>query len=194
MTELDPRVDAYIAAAAPFAQPLLAILRERLHAASPAFVETIRWGMPTLLHEGRMLAHVAAFKRHVALVFRDAEAVGEAAPGAMGQFGRLTRVEELPDAATIAVIVQRSIARIATPAAPRPRTPRAMPALPDAFAAALRAQPAAKAGFDALAPGQRRDYVEWIVDARREDTRQRRIAQALEWLAQGLPRDWKYRR
>ena len=194
MTELDPRVDAYIASAAPFAQPLLAILRERLHAASPTFVETIRWGMPTLLHEGRMLAHAAAFKRHVALVFRDADAVGEAASGAMGQFGRLTRIEELPDAATIAAIVQRSIARMAMPAAPRPRTPRAVPVLPDAFAAALRAQPAAQAGFDALAPGQRRDYVEWIADARREDTRQRRIAQALEWLAQGLPRDWKYRR
>jgi uncharacterized protein YdeI (YjbR/CyaY-like superfamily) len=194
MTAQDARVDAYIAAAAPFAQPLLATLRERLHAASPTLVETIRWGMPTLLHDGRILAHFAAFKRHATLVFRDADAVGETATGAMGQFGRLTRPEELPDAATIAAIVQRSIARMAAPAPQRPRTVRAAPALPDVFATALRAQPDAQAGFDALAPGQRREYVEWIVEAKREDTRQRRIAQAVEWLAQGLPRDWKYRR
>ena len=194
MTTLDPRVDAYIERAAPFARPLLERLRRDLHAASPDLEESIRWGMPAFLHGGRLVAMFAAFKAHASFGFLRANGDAPTREG-MGQFGRLTRIDELPDAATIAAVVQAAIARAERGAPPAPRRPpRPDAVVPDDLRAALDGNPSAAAAFAAFPPGQRREYVDWITEAKRHDTRARRLAQAVEWLAEGKPRNWKHMR
>lgn len=191
-------VDAYIARAAPFARPVLEWLRVQVHAACPDMGEAIKWGMPAFVHDGRLVASMGAFKAHVAFAFRDREVVaGQARAGAMGQFGRLRGVDDLPEAEALRALVRDAVARGAVGmrgALTSRQAPRPLPALPDALRRALDAHPAARAAFDGFTPAQRREYIEWVAGARREDTRTRRIAQAIEWLAQGRTRHWKYRR
>jgi uncharacterized protein YdeI (YjbR/CyaY-like superfamily) len=190
MSTHDPRVDAYIAAAAPFAQPLLTTLRQRMHAASNALDEDIKWRMPFFTHAGRPLAHMAAFKQHCILGFwRGKEMLGsDKDDQAMGQFGRITTAAELPSAKELKALVQAAIARIETadtaPAAPRVAKP--LPAMPADLAAALAAVPAARAHFDSLAPSHRREYLDWVLQAKREATRAQRILKAVDRLGQGL--------
>ncbi|TFU06378.1 hypothetical protein EUV02_05140 [Polymorphobacter arshaanensis] len=196
----DPRIDAYIARAVPFAQPMLTRLRDALHAAA-SLDETIKWGMPAFTYKGAQVANIAGFKAHVTCNFWRRDAVGEAAPevvanekAAMGQFGRMTCLADIPDDKTIAAIVTRAIAKIdagATTPRPAKRTKPEI-AMPDDFAAALTANSGARTHFDAFPPGARRDYLEWITDAKRADTRARRIEQAVQWIAEGKRHNWQY--
>lgn len=195
MTTTDPRVDAYIAKAAPFARPLLERLRRDMHAACGDLDESIRWGRPVFMHNGRLVAGMAAFKQHASFGYwRGGEVVGEARNDGMGQFGRLQSLDDLPSSADIAEQVRRAVELVDTDA-PRPartRAPRPPLEMPDVMRQALDAHPAARATFDGFSPSQRRDYIEWIVEAKRDDTRARRLAQALDWLAEGKPRHWKH--
>lgn len=189
----DPRVDEYISRAAPFAQPILAHLRELAHSAIPDAVEAMKWGMPHFLYKGKNVAGMAAFKAHASFVIHGEGRVVEA----MGQFGKLRNLGDLPPDGEMAAGLTRAVARIdETGTALKPRSPpsKAKPEIPVPadFAAALEASPDASKTFDAFAPSHRREYVEWITDAKREETRARRIAQAIEWLAEGKRRNWKY--
>jgi hypothetical protein len=195
MATRDPRVDAYIERAPDFARPVLVHLREVVHAACPQVEEDIKWGAPHFLHHG-MLASMAAFKAHACFGFWRAKELfpDGGQDGAMGQFGRLESVKDLPSKKTLVGLVKQAMA-LNESAAPRPKKaakpkPEATPS--PAFAAALAADREAKAAFAAFPPSHRREYVEWIDEARREETRARRIAQAVEWIAQGKPRHWKY--
>ena len=198
MPTTDPRIDAYIQRAAPFAQPVLTHLRGVMHAACPGLHETIKWGMPFFVDDERILAHMAAFKQHCAFGFwrgREAVALGKG-DEAMGQFGRITSVADMPPRREMLAIVKQAIAQTAVQAA-APRLPRAVApkpaaAVPADLAAALAGHEAARSCFDAFPPGKQREYVDWIVDAKRDETRARRVAQAIEWLGQGKPRHWKY--
>jgi len=201
----DPRVDDYIAAAAPFARAPLEHVREAMHAALPDVTEAIKWSHPFYLLDGRPFASMAAFKAHCSLGFwKGGRPVAEAAAGprdkAMGQFGRIESLADLPQAAALRrVIVDARAAWLAekedqasAPPAPRPRPRREALALPDDLAAALGAKKGARAKYDVFTPSQRNEYVAWIVEARREATRASRIAQAVEWIAEGKTRNWKY--
>lgn len=191
----DPRVDAYIARAAPFAQPILAHLRAAVHGRCPEAAEAIKWGMPAFMLRGRILANMAAFKQHATFGFwRGEEVTGESNREAMGSFGRITRVEDLPPPATLAELIGAAAALIEAGPAPRVRKhpPKPAPDMPADFAAAIAASPAAAAAFDSFPPGAQREYVEWIVEAKREETRRKRIAQAVEWIGEGKRRNWKY--
>lgn len=207
-SQVDPnsnaRVDAYIEKAQPFAQPILRKIREMVHAHHPEIGEAIKWGMPMFTYRGKNLCHMAAFKAHAAFGFwrregtekREAEARGDA-PEGMGQFGKLTSVDELPPQATIAELMDEGMALIdgaaKTRAAPEKRPPRAIVSeAPPTLAAALAANSKARATYDAFPPGARRDYDEWIAEAKRDDTRAKRVLQAVEWLAEGKKRHWKY--
>lgn len=198
MPRKDPRVDAYIARAAPFARPVLTHLRAVVHAAVPGVEETIKWGMPHFLHGG-ILCGCAAFKEHCAFYVRGAEELpgGVARGGAMGQFGRITSVSDLPSKRALAKILKGALARNEA-RAKAPRTPRRAPrpeAPPPAdLLAALKANPKARATFEGFSPSRRRDYVEWVVEAKGADTRARRLAQAVAWMAEGKARNWKYER
>ena len=203
----DPRVDAYIAAAAPFARPLLAHIRGAMHAACPELAEDIKWNHPFFLLDGKPFANMAAFKAHCALGFwrggkpvADAVAAVSADPRekAMGQFGRLETLADLPSAAALRRLIAgaRDLAvagRAAKAGAPpAPRAARARPLLPDDLAAALRASAPAQAAFDGFTASQQHEYVDWVTEARRAATRASRIAQAVDWIAEGRTRNWKY--
>jgi hypothetical protein len=198
MAAKDPRVDAYIARAAPFARPILTHLRAVVGAAVPEAEETIKWGMPHWVHHG-ILCCVAGFKGHCALVIRGgSDLLGDAAKeDAMGQFGRITSRDDLPPRATL-VRVLRAAARKneahadAPKGPPRARRPEAR--VPPDLAAALRRDARARATFEGFSPSRRRDYVEWIVEAKAKETRARRLAQAVLWMAEGKARNWKYER
>jgi uncharacterized protein YdeI (YjbR/CyaY-like superfamily) len=193
----DPRVDAYIARQAEFARPILEHVREAVHAACPEVEETLKWSMPSFLYRGKILCNMAAFKAHATFGFwRGGDIVGEngAERGAMGQFGRLTSAADLPPPDTLRTLIHKAMAVIdAGPAEAKPKKPP-KPELPtpDDLRAALDATPRAAATFDTFAPSCRREYVEWVVEAKRPETRAKRIAQTVEWVAEGKKRNWKY--
>ena len=194
----DPRIDAYIERAASFAQPLLRKLREGMHAAHPGITESIKWGMPHFMYGGRILAGMAAFKAHATFGFwRGEEVAGTAKAGeAMGQFGRLTQPADLPSATQLKALVRQAVALVDAGAPPRSHRRSAQPRPPveppEYFRQALARHPAALATFEGFPPSQQREYVDWLVEARQAATRERRLAQAIEWLAEGKRRNWKY--
>lgn len=198
MSASDPRIDAYIAAAAPFAQPILARLRVQVHEACPEVEETIKWGAPFFAYRG-LLCHMAAFKQHCAFGFwKGKQVVGEDAPEeAMGQFGRIGALADLPPKKVFVAYLKKAMAlnEAGVPTATRAKkTHRPEVEVPDDLAAALARNAKARKAFDAFSPSHRREYVEWITEARRAETRAKRLATTLEWLAEGKPRNWKYTR
>jgi hypothetical protein len=198
MATTDPRIDAYLRKAAPFARPVLEHLRAAIHAAVPDVEETIKWGFPHFMKDG-ILCSFAAFKAHCAFTIRaGASLLGEAASDeAMGQFGRITAASDLPTRATLARLLERAAALNAggAKAPPRPRrAARPEARVPADLAAALKRNARARATFEAFPPSGRREYVEWIVEAKGADTRARRVAQAVAWMAEGKARNWKYER
>ncbi|QQP98808.1 YdeI/OmpD-associated family protein [Lysobacter enzymogenes] len=188
-------MDAYIDKAAPFAQPILRELRERVHAACPSVQEAIKWGMPAFVYRGKILCGMAAFKQHASFnLWHGAHIAGlEPSKGsdAMGQFGALTALSDLPGRRELAAMLKQAMALTAT-GVKRPASVKPPPRAPADLAAALAAEPAARATFDAFPPSQQREYVEWVETAKREETRRARVAQAVEWMAQGKVRNWKY--
>jgi uncharacterized protein YdeI (YjbR/CyaY-like superfamily) len=171
-------------------------VRERVHAAVPGVEEAIKWSMPAYLVNGKILLITAAFKGHAALNFWRGQELESrhSAVGAMGQFGRLKSVGDLPSDAELDRLI-REAAELASNA-PAPRKARSEPK-PEAvmhadFAAALAKAPKAKATLESFPPSARRDYVEWIADAKQDATRARRVETAVEWLSEGKRRNWKY--
>lgn len=192
----DPRIDAYIAKAAPFARPILEHVRTRVHAAAPEAEETIKWGAPGFTIDGKILLMMAAFKAHAALNFWRGQEIGDGSPkaGAMGQFGRLTGIADLPPDADLDALICEAAALAKTAPAPRKakHEPKPAPEMHPEFAGALAANPKAKAVLDGFPPSAQRDYLEWIAEAKQDATRTKRIATAVEWLAEGKRRHWKY--
>jgi uncharacterized protein YdeI (YjbR/CyaY-like superfamily) len=193
----DPRIDAYIARQADFARPILEHLRAAVHSACPEAEETLKWSMPHFLYKGDILAGMAAFKAHATFGFwRAKDVVGEtgAEREAMGQFGRLTSLDDLPADNVLAALIGKAMA-LAGSGEKRPRPvkhPKPELSTPDDLTAALDGNPAARVTFDGFPPSCRRDYVEWVVEAKRPETRAKRISQAIEWMAEGKRRNWKY--
>ncbi|MBV1686796.1 YdeI/OmpD-associated family protein [Novosphingobium sp. G106] len=189
----DPRIDAYIAEAAPFAQPILTHLRGLIHAAVPGLDETIKWGMPHFMLGGKNLAGLAAFKAHAALVLHGEGRVSAKDEDGMGGYGKIRSLEDLPPDTELTATLQASAARLAN-GVKKPREAKAKPeiAMPNDFGAALPAD--ARAFFDGLAPSHRYEYLEWITGAKRPETRAKRVAQAAEWLGEGKRLNWKYER
>ena len=192
----DPRIDAYIAKAAPFARPILEKVRERVHAAAPEAEETLKWSMPSFTIDGKILIGMAAFKQHAALNFWRGQELRGAQSGrdAMGQFGRLTSVEDLPPDSELDALIREAAELAKT--APAPRKVKHEPNPPaevhPEFAAALKANPKAQATLDGFPPSARREYLDWIAEAKQDKTRAKRIATAIEWLSEGKKRHWKY--
>lgn len=201
---LDPRVDAYIVKAQPFAQPILNHLRRLVHRGCPSVEETFKWSRPFFEYKGVILFNMAAFKAHcsfgfwgneIEAILRDAGAVRD---GAMGSLGRITSADGLPPEKVLLGWIRQAAAFVdngehTSPMAARKRVvkePRPGPA-PE-FAAALRRSRKASAVFAAFSPSCKREYADWIAEAKRDETRQKRIAQAVEWIADGKQRNWKY--
>ncbi len=203
MGNKDPRVDAYIARSAGFARPILVHLRTLVHAACPEVEETLKWSSPHFMYKG-MLCGMAAFKEHCAFGFwkekllRDRlEGLAVADRSAMGQFGRIAAISDLPDERTLLSLVREAVALndrgIKAPARSRLKGNRRLK-VPDYFAGALRRNRKALATFEQFSTTNKREYVDWVVEAKGEETRQRRLDTAITWMAEGKIRNWKYMR
>lgn len=198
----DARIDAYIAKSQPFAQPILRKLRALVHKAVPGVEETVKWGMPYFGYAGDPICGMAAFKQHAVLGFwkaalmKDAPKLGRQGEEAMGHMGRLTSLKDLPSDAKLigwfkeAAKLNQAGTKVkrAAPAAKKPVK------VPPFVSKALRTNSKARATWEAFSPSHRREYVEWITEAKSAETRERRMATALEWLAAGKSRNWKYER
>jgi uncharacterized protein YdeI (YjbR/CyaY-like superfamily) len=196
----DPRIDAYIRKAAPFAQPILTHLRSVARDAVPAAEETLKWNAPAFTYRDKILCIVAAFKAHCAFVLWNGEQVLKAgddqSADAMGQLGRITSLKDLPPRRTLIGYVKKAATLIETgaPRAATPKTPKPAARVPADPKAALALDPRARAGFEKMPPSHKREYIEWITEAKTAPTRERRLATTLEWLAEGKSRHWKYQR
>ena len=192
----DPRIDAYIARQADFARPILEHLRAVVHEACPECEETLKWSSPSFMYKGKILAGFAAFKAHATFGYWSGSQVVELSgkePTAMGQFGRMTSLEDLPPRATLIALTKKAMKLIDEGVKPvRNKTVKAPFTVPQDLRAAIDAVPPAKATFDGFSPSCQREYVEWVTEAKRDETRAKRLAQTIEWLAEGKRRNWKY--
>jgi uncharacterized protein YdeI (YjbR/CyaY-like superfamily) len=197
MARTDPRIDAYIKRSADFAKPILTHLRETVHAASPAIAEDMKWSFPHFMYKG-MLCSMAAFKAHCAFGFwKGSLVIGKAGKSteAMGQFGCITKVSELPSKKVLTGYVKKAMALneagVQVPRKAKAVSPKNV-TVPADLAAALKNNKKAQATFDAFPPSHKRDYLEWITEAKRDDTRMRRLKTAVAQMAEGKPHNWKY--
>jgi uncharacterized protein YdeI (YjbR/CyaY-like superfamily) len=195
----DRRIDAYIAKAAPFAQPILEYVRGVVHETCPDVQETIKWGHPHFDYGGIMCG-MSAFKEHCGFGFWRASLILPAqdkAEEGMGSFGRITSVKDLPAKKILAGYIRKAMAlnegEMKVPAR-APRVPRKESPTPAYLAAALKKNAAARKTFAAFTPSMRREYIDWLTEAKTDDTRDKRLATTIEWLAAGKQRNWKYQR
>jgi uncharacterized protein YdeI (YjbR/CyaY-like superfamily) len=193
----DSRVDAYIKNAAPFARPILKHLRKIVHTGCPDVQETIKWSMPHFDYKGVMCG-MAAFKEHCAFGFWKSKLIlpnNTRTKEAMGSFGCIRSISDLPNAKTLTGYVCKAAAlNDAGTKVPGRDKPMKRPPLklPSEFATALKKNKKASGTFETLSPSGKREYVEWIVDAKRDETRQRRLKTALQWLGEGKRHNWRY--
>ena len=202
---LNPKVDAYLARAQPFAQPIMEHLRELVHKACPEIEETIKWSRPFFEYRGAILCNMSAFKEHCSFGFWGEEIgavlreAGVAKEDGMGTLGRITSVADLPSDKKMLGWIRQAAAFVdsgeyTSPIAARHKVvkPKASLETPAEFAAAIKRNKKAAAVFAAFSPSCKREYVEWIAGAKRSETRDKRIATAVEWIAEGKQRNWKY--
>jgi len=200
MEHTDKRIDAYIAKSAPFAQAILQHLRALVHKALPQVNETIKWGMPYFEHQG-LLCGMAAFKQHCAFLFWKGSLLSDpqqllqqGEKTAMGHLGKITSLEDLPADKVLAAYIKEAAALNEEGAKAPAKTPKPHEELevPDYLKKALAQNKAAAKTFADFSYSNKKDYLEWLTEAKTEDTRIKRLNTAIEWMAEGKPRNWKY--
>lgn len=205
MAKKDPRVDAYIAKAAAFAQPILNHLRELMHSACPDVEETWKWSFPCFMYKGAMLCNMAAFKEHCSFGFWKASLLADTdgifpATGkvGMGHLGRLESLKDLPKDAILKKYIKAAMKlneegiKVAARAKPTEKEKQAL-VVPDYFTKALKKNKKAEKVFNEFPYSHKKEYVRWFEEAKTDVTRDKRIEQALEWIAEGKDHNWKYR-
>lgn len=201
----DPRVDAYIAKSAAFAKPILSHLRELIHDNCPSVEETIKWGFPHFTYKGpadrnpRILCSMASFKQHCAFGFWYKFSMNDNQQNApaMGQYGRITSLADLPKDKVLIKDIKDAIkvhdAGIKPRGTPRPAEKKELE-IPAYLTAALKKNKKAFETFKQFSYTNKKDYVDWIIEAKTEATRNKRLDTAIEWMSEGKPRNWKYMR
>jgi hypothetical protein len=197
------KVDSYIAKAPAFAQPILSHIRALVHKAAPEIEETVKWNRPFFLHRGKLLCNMAAFTKHCGFGFWGPEMAvvvredGFDPSESSGSFGRLASLKDLPPDKKLlgylrqAVVFAESSAGRPKPAA-KVRVPKPEVQPPEEFLAAIKKKKGAADAFAKLAPSCRREYLNWILEAKRPETRERRIETSVEWISEGKSLNWKY--
>jgi uncharacterized protein YdeI (YjbR/CyaY-like superfamily) len=193
----DDRVDAYIAKSADFARPILTHLRDVVHVACPEAEETMKWSFPHFMYKG-MLCSMAAFKEHCSFGFWKSSLIveiGRDDENGMGQFGRITALSDLPSKKVLSGYIKQAMklndAGVKSPTRSKPKAPKDV-VVPDDLRIAIQKNRKALATFEKLSPSHKREYIDWITEAKTEATRNRRLGTAIEWMAEGKPRNWKY--
>jgi uncharacterized protein YdeI (YjbR/CyaY-like superfamily) len=201
MTATDPRIDTYIERAPSFAKPVLTFIRQTVHQVCPQTQETIKWGMPQFMYKGELMCGMAAFKKHCAFGFwkasllQDPEGKMEMGKSAMGDWGKIISISDLPSKELMASFIHQAMILneqgIKVPKKPSTSQNKNLQ-MPDYFRAALESDPLALENFQRFSLSHKNEYILWIMEAKTEETRNRRLVQALEWIAQGKSRNWKY--
>ena len=197
MPTTDPRVDEYIERSADFAKPILLHIRKLVHKAAPDISETMKWSFPHFDHKG-MLCSMASFKQHCAFGFwKQPLLEKDAFPAqktAMGSFGRISSLRDLPDDKLIIALIQQAVELNdkGIKVAKKPSAGKKELVVPDDLSAALKKNKAARATFDKFPYSCKKEYVQWITEAKTDATREKRLTTTLEWLAEGKRRNWKY--
>ena len=197
MPDKDPRIDAYIEKSADFAKPIMTHLRKVIHKASPKITENIKWSMPAFEYKG-LVCGFAAFKQHCTFGFWKQSLLEQGAfsseKTAMGSFGRITSRKDLPPDEMLIKLIRQAVELNENGVKVDKKKPAAKKELvvPDILTAALKKNKAAQKTFDNFPYSCKKEYVEWITEAKTEPTREKRLAQTLEWLAEGKRRNWKY--
>lgn len=197
MQSFDPRVDAYIEKSADFARPVLTHLRELIHKECPEVTETLKWSMPSFEYKG-ILCGLASFKNHCTFMFwKQSLLETDVFPKnktAMGSFGRITSLKDLPSDKVIKGLIRQAMElnEKGIKVAKKPAAAKKELVVPDVLAAALKKNKAARETFDNFPYSCKKEYVEWINEAKTDVTRDKRLATTLEWLAEGKRRNWKY--
>jgi hypothetical protein len=193
----DPRVDVYIAKAGDFAKPILRHFRQLVHATCPNVEETLKWGAPFFV-DGGIVAGMAAFKQHCGIVFWHYEPGSWAAKNdqGRGEVGKLKSLADLPSDAVLKKCLKYAMKQNAAGVkkSRNTQTPKPALAVPADLREALKGNSKARSTFENFPPGKRRDYLEWISEAKQPHTRERRIETAIAWMAEGKSRNWKYER
>lgn len=204
MGRKDKRIDAYIAKSGDFAQPVMNHLRELIHKACPEAEETIKWGMPSFDYKGPFCGF-AAFKQHATFGFwkaslmKDSKSLlGKESKGAMGNLGRITSVKDLPKDKVLVTWIKEAMKLnedgVKYHRKLKSKHERKEYVMPGSFKKALAGNKKAEKVYEAFSPSHKREYLEWICEARTEETRNKRIADAIKWLTEGKSRNWKYTR
>ena len=183
----NPKVDAYIDKQQDFAKPILKHVRKLAHEALPRAEEALKWGVPYFTVNGKNAVGMAAFKKHASVMVCSTETAG----GGMGNFGKLTDVSQLPGDEELIRQFRESAEAVQSPETSQPKTKPVL-AMPDDLASAIADTPSAQEVFDGFTDAQRRDYIEWVMSAKRQPTREKRVATAAEWIGEGKKRNWKY--
>jgi hypothetical protein len=193
MGKRDKRVDTYIAKSADFAKPILSHLRDVVHEACPDCEETLKWSSPTFTHHG-MLCGFAAFKQHIQFGFWKHELVMPDTPRDGMGFGRITSMKDVPPKKKLVALIKKAM-KLNEEGVTVPRmksAPKAAIPMPADLKIALAKNKKASATYEGFSPSHKREYLEWITEAKSPDTRARRLTTAIEWMAEGKPRNWKY--
>jgi uncharacterized protein YdeI (YjbR/CyaY-like superfamily) len=201
MGKKDKRIDAYIVRAQPFAWPILEHLRGLVHKACPEVEETIKWSFPHFDYKGEMMCAMASFKQHCAFGFWKAslmkdKTLVENAKGetAMGHLGKIASLKDLPSDAAMVRYIKEAMKlnddgiKVVKK---KPVTAKELE-VPDYFLKELKKNKAAQKTFETFSPSNKKEYVMWITEAKTEETRTSRMTTAIEWMAEGKPRNWKY--
>jgi len=201
MATTDPRIDAYIQKSADFARPILEHIRKLVHKAYPEVEETMKWGMPFFLNNGAILCNMAAFKEHCTFGFwnapllKDPEGILHVKEkNAMGHLDRIASKKDLPSDKILTAYIREAAALNEAgikKAAPKKVPKKELP-VPEELTAAFKKNKKAQATFEGFSPSHRREYIEWITEAKTDATREKRIATTVEWLTEGKSRMWKY--
>lgn len=198
MPTIDPRVDAYIEKSADFAKPVLVHLRGLIHETCPDVTETLKWSMPSFEYKG-ILCGLASFKNHCTFMFWKQSLLEQSAfpavKTAMGSFGRITSLKDLPSDKVLARLIQQAMELnekgIKVPKKAPAKVTKEL-AVPDVLTAALKKNKAARETFDKFPYSCKKEYVQWITEAKTDATRDKRLATTVEWLSEGKRRNWKY--
>lgn len=204
MADKDPRIDAYIAKAAPFAQPILIHLRELVHAACPAVEKTWKWSFPHFDYKGSILCSMAGFKQHCSFTFfkyslmEDPHGIFNiVGKTAMGQLGQIKELKDLPKDKILKDYIKQAM-KLNEAGAKLPSRSNGQavvePDTPDYFTQALKKNKAADLVYRAFTPGKKKEYIEWLEGAKTEATREKRLATAVEYISEGKSLNWKYQK
>jgi len=203
MAKKEKLIDAYIAKSADFAKPILNHIRELVHKTCPEVEEKMKWSFPHFDYKGEMMCSMAAFKQHASFGFWKAAlmkdpALAEMAKSevAMGHLGRITSLKDLPSDKKMTAWIKEAMKlneQGIKVAKPKPVEKKEL-VVPDYFIKALSKNKKAKQVFDNFAYSHRKEYLQWIAEAKTEETRDKRMVTALEWIAEGKGRNWKYER